>query len=156
MAWTKVKTAIGIGIAAILAVGTTTSVVHHYKSNPFSLTKELSSDEEEQYTTLTSTTPEQAAKTFFEACGRGDWTEVSKFWNEPGTRYPLDDKLKAHLDGLYLVNLGKPFWGWVGGTKAVGVFVPYEIRFKTGKVQKWQLHVRCDNPEQRWYVDGGL
>ena len=156
MAWTKAKTAIVVGIAAILAVGTTITVVYHYRNNPFSSTKELSGDEEAQCVKLTSTTPEQVAKTFFEACGREDWTEVAKFWNEPGTRYPLDNKIKNNLGGLQLVSLGKPFWGWIGGTKTGGVFVPYEIRFKDGKVQNWQLQVRCDNPEKRWYVDGGL
>jgi hypothetical protein len=36
------------------------------------------------------------------------------------------------------------------------VFVPYEIRLKDGTVKKWQLSIRCDNPEHRWYFDGGL
>ena len=36
------------------------------------------------------------------------------------------------------------------------VYVPYEIRLKDGTVKKWQLAIRCDNPEHRWYFDGGL
>jgi hypothetical protein len=36
------------------------------------------------------------------------------------------------------------------------VFVPYEIRLKDGSVKKWQLSIRCDNPEKKWYFDGGL
>jgi len=40
----------------------------------------------------------------------------------------------------------------VGG----GVFVPYEIRLKDGTVKKWNLAIRCDNPEHRWYYDGGM
>jgi len=163
MAWTKAKTAIVVGLAAILTVGTTSIAFHH---NPaaiidfflFSRTKELSSDEDAQYAKWTGTTPEQVAKTFFEACGREDWTEVAKFWNEPGTRYPLDDKIKKDYGGLQVVSLGKPFWAWTrfGGKKFGGAFVPYEIRFKNGGVKKFQLQVRCDNPDKRWYVDGGL
>lgn len=163
MAWTKAKTAIVVGIAAIMTVGTTSIAFHH---NPaaimdfflFSRTKELSSDEESQYASLTGAMPDQIAKTFFEACGREDWTEVAKVWNEPGTRYPLDDKIKKDLGGLQLVSLGKPFWAWPrhGSQRFGGVFVPYEIRFKNGAVKKFQLQLRCDNPDKRWYVDGGL
>jgi len=163
MAWTKLKTVVVVGIAAILTAGTTSIAFHH---NPaaiidlflFSRTKELSSDENTQYARWTGTTPEQAVKTFFEACGREDWTEVAKFWNEPGTRYPLDDKIKKDLGGLQLISLGKPFWAWPrnGSQKFGGVFVPYEIQFKNGEVKKFQLSVRCDNPDKRWYVDGGL
>ena len=163
MAWTKAKTAIGAGMAALLIVGTTTIA---FRKNPaafvdvlvFSRTKELSSDEDAQYARWAGTTPDQAAKTFFEACGHENWTEVAKFWNEPGTRYPLDDRIKKDLGGLQVVNLGKPFWAWArrGGKKFGGVFMPYEIRLKSGSIKKFRLQVRCDNPENNWYVDGGL
>lgn len=35
------------------------------------------------------------------------------------------------------------------------VFVPYEIRLKDGSVKDWNLSIRCDNPQHRWYFDGG-
>jgi hypothetical protein len=49
-------------------------------------------------------------------------------------------------------SLGEPF------TKSPypGVFVPYEIRFKNGESKKYNLAVRQDNPERKWYWDGGL
>jgi hypothetical protein len=162
MAWTKAKTAVVVGVAALLAVGTTPIVIHHLPglitAGMFSRTQELSAADEAQYAALTGTTPEQAARTFFEACGREDWTEVAKYWNEPGTRYPLNDQIETYLGGLQIVRLGKPFWAWtrVGDQKVGGAFVPYEIRLKDGAVKKFQVQVRCDNPDKRWYVDGGL
>jgi hypothetical protein len=161
MAWTKAKTVIVVGVAAIFTVGTTGIV---FLKNPapivdlvfFSHTKELTSDVEAQYASYAGSTPEQAARTFFEACGREDWAEVAKFW-EPGTRYPLNEEAKKYLGGLQLINLGKPFSAWTrGGGKYGGAFVPYKIRFKNGDVKKFHLQVRCDNPDKRWYVDGGL
>ena len=161
MAWTKAKTVIVVGVAAILTVGTTSIV---FLKNPapfidlvvFSRTKELTSDVEAQYASYAGSTPEQAARTFFEACGREDWAEVAKFW-EPGTRYPLNDEAKNYLGGLQVINLGKPFSAWTrGGGKFGGAFVPYKIQFKNGEVKRFHLQVRCDNPDKRWYVDGGL
>ena len=162
MAWTKAKTVIVAGVAAILTLGTSTAVFFH---NPapfvdfviFSRTRELSNDVEAQYVTYTGSTPEQAARTFFEACGREDWTEVAKYWNEPGTPFPLNDKVKDYLGGLQVISLGKPFSAWTrNGQKVGGAFVPYTIRFKHGGVKRFRVQVRCDNPDKRWYVDGGM
>jgi hypothetical protein len=154
MAWTKAKTAIAIGVAAILAVGTPTLVIHQYLNHwIFTSTKELSSDVDAQYARYTGNTPEQAAKTFFEACSREDWTEAAKFW-PPGSRYPLDDRLKNYFGGLQIVSLGKPFTGWIAGKKAGGVWVPYEIRLKNGRVKHFALQLQLDN--KSWCVEGGL
>src|SRR5208282_129704 len=106
--WTKAKTAIVVGLAAILGVGTT-AIAFHYNPSAFidfvifSRTRKLSSDVQAQYVNYAGSTPDQAARSFFEACGREDWTEVAKFW-EPGTRYPLNDKVKEYLGGLQLVS----------------------------------------------------
>jgi hypothetical protein len=99
----------------------------------------------EKYSAMT---PEQAARAFFEACGRGDWTEAGKF-----TGFPLSDEIKGFLDGLQLVSLGTPF-----GTAANpnDQFVPYEIKFKNGSVKKFNLALRKDPRADRWQVDGGL
>jgi hypothetical protein len=36
------------------------------------------------------------------------------------------------------------------------VFVPYEIKFKNGGTKKFRLAVRKDNPQQKWYFNGGF
>ncbi len=147
MAWTKAKTVIVVGIASILTVGTTSMGIYIHRNGPFSSKKELSSDVEAQYARYTGMTPEQAAKTIFEACSREDWTEVAKFMD-------LNEEDKNRYGGLQVVSLGKPFRGWIAGRKAAAVFVPYEIRLKNGEVHKWQLAIGCDG--HRWYFDGGL
>jgi len=153
MAWTKAKTAIVVGIAAILTVGTPSTAIYIHRNGPFSSKKELSSEVEAQYAQYTGMTPQQAAKTFFEACSREDWTEVAKFCEGD----PLDDKFKNLYGGLQVVSLGKPFKGWDRkGRECGGVFVPYEVRLKNGEVHKWQLAIRCDNPGNRWQEDGGM
>ena len=164
MAWTKAKTAIVTGVAVILAAGTTPMVIHHFRTNAsiFSWTKELSDADNAGYMQQTGTTPEQAARTFFEACGREDWTEAAKFWPpEMHAKYPpFPDQLFISLyGGLEIVSLGKPFKGKVIAWKNAeypGVYVPYEIRLKGGEIKKWQLAIRCDNRERHWYWDGGM
>ena len=92
-------------------------------------------------------TPEQAARAFFEACGREDWTEVGAFW-----ALRLDDGLRSDLGGLKLVSIGESF------TSAAypGQFVPYEIEFKNGTRKKFNLALKKDKTTGRWFVDGGL
>ena len=93
-----------------------------------------------------SMTAEQAARAFFEACGREDWNEAGKFMS------PLTPRLKEYLGGLEIVSLGESFT-----SKAyVGRFVPYEIKLKNGDTKKHNLAIRNDNPAGRWQVDGGI
>jgi hypothetical protein len=92
-------------------------------------------------------TAEQAARKFFEACGREDWNEVSAFWP-----LPVDDRFKGFLGGLKIVSLGESF------TSAAypGRFVPYEIEFTNGDRKKFNLALKNDKTTGRWFVDGGL
>ena len=92
-------------------------------------------------------TPEQAARAFFEACGREDWNEAAKFWTMTG-----DTRLRQFLGGLTVVGIGESY------TSAVypGRFVPYEIKLKGGYVKKWNLALKKDGKTSRWYVDGGI
>ncbi len=93
-----------------------------------------------------SMTPEEAARAFFEACAKEDWNEVGKFMS------PISQRLKDYLGGVEIVSLGKAFTSKAYG----GQFVPYEIKFKNGRIQKHNLAVRKDNPAHRWQVDGGI
>jgi len=106
--------------------------------------KQQSTPGDEKYSNMTA---EQSARTFFEACGRGDWNEAGKF-----TMFPLTDPIKQYLDGLELVSLGTPFGSAVNQDQ----FVPYNIKFKNGDVKKFNLALRKDEQTGRWLVDGGL
>ena len=98
----------------------------------------------EKYASMTA---EQAARAFFEACGREDWAEVAKFWVTP-----LDDRFKQYLGGIEIVNLGEAFT-----SKAYpGRFVPYEIKLKIGGIKKHNLALKKDRQTGRWFVDGGI
>jgi hypothetical protein len=159
----KTSTKFGITtFVAILVAGMMFVVVHHYRTRSiFSSTKELSSAEEAQYVNTTGTTPEQVTRTLFEACEQGDWTEVAKYW-PPGLLERHPDFMETFTNtygGLQIIKTGTPFKSRVilhGGMEYPGVFVPYEIRLKDGTVKKWQLAIRCDNPDKRWYWDGGM
>jgi RNA polymerase sigma factor (sigma-70 family) len=95
----------------------------------------------------------QTARDFFVALEKSDWNKIDQLCPQG---FPLsaqlDDQAKTMLNGLEIISLGEPF------TKPPypGVFVPYEIRFKNGGSKKYNLAVRQDNPERKWYWDGGL
>jgi outer membrane lipoprotein-sorting protein len=94
-----------------------------------------------------SMTAEQAARAFFEACGRGDWAEVAKF-----SQIPFNDEIKAYVSGLQIVSLGNSFTSQ--GNEAR--FVPYEIKLKSGDSKKHNLALKRDRKSNRWLVDGGF
>jgi hypothetical protein len=154
VAWTKAKTTVVVGVAALLTVGTTTVIIHEYR-NPFSSTRELSSEVEAQYASYTGSTPEQGVKTFLEAVGREDWTEVARFLPQEIRNSPGGEAWKEYA-GLQVLSLGKPFTGWVHGNQLSGVVVPVKIRLKNGKVETWQLHIECNKPDKQWYMYGGF
>lgn len=88
-----------------------------------------------------SMTPGQAARTFFEACSREDWTEAGKFMS------PLTDQLKGSLGGLEIVSLGQPFTSQTYG----GQFVPYEIKLRG---QTFYVRVANTNAAKRFVLTG--
>ncbi len=183
MAWTKAKTAIIAGAAVILAAGTATPIVVHVvhqkqaEASLFSSKTELSDADNANYQQQTGTTPAEVARTFFDVCAKEDWAEAAKYW-PPGLLKRRPDFMNGftnYFGGLEIVSLGKPFKGRIilasipagerkrmgaqGGRKDFeypGVYVPYEIQLKNGDVRKWQLAIRCDNSEHRWYFDGGM
>ena len=95
-------------------------------------------------------TPLEAARAFFEACGKEDWNEVQKFED-----FPLRKSFKEDLGGLEILRLGKPFQSkvYAGGK---GWFIPYEIKLKDGTIKKHNLAMRNDNQAHRYEVDGGI
>lgn len=83
-------------------------------------------------------TPDQAARAFFEACGRKDWNEAEKFFS------PCDDRMKGYLGGLQILHLGTPFQSRGYG----GWYIPYEIKL----TMKVQFSVTNANPAKRYVV----
>ena len=183
MAWTKMKTAIVVGAAVILAAGIpiTVHVVRHQRAEAslYSSKTELTDEDNANYQEQTGTTPAQVAQAIFDLCAQEKWAEADKYWRGPRNKNAvtaIPDSIKRYYGGLQIVSLGKPFKARLsiaallelqpglrrefkntsGDFPAAGVFVPYEIRLKDGSVKKWQLSLRCDNPEHRWYYDGGM
>src|SRR6185369_2692413 len=163
MAWTKLKTAAVIGAAVVLAAGATTAIIIHHRTHSifFTSVKELTDRDNAQFVQRTGLSPEQAAKSFFDACSRNDWAETEKYW-PPGLLKQHPDFASSFTNnygGLKVVSVGKPFRArlvMAGGQEYPGVYVPYEIRLKNGLTRKWQLAIRCDNLEHQWYWDGGM
>jgi len=148
----------------------------------FSSKTELSDTDNAAYQSQTSTTPTEVARTFFDLCSQGNWAEADKFWQtDPRNKNSVasfPDSFKQRYGSLQIVSVGKPFKARIniaallelqpnlrsqlkgmGNQKdipASSVFVPYEMRLKDGSIRKWQLSIRCDNPEHRWYYDGGM
>jgi outer membrane lipoprotein-sorting protein len=92
--------------------------------------------------------PKESATAFFQACSQENWDEVLKFWSASA----VDQSLKDSLGGIEVVSIGEPF----KSGNYPGWFVPYEIRFKSGGVKKFNLAIRNDNPAKRYVVDGGI
>ena len=89
----------------------------------------------------------QAARAFFEACGREDWSEVARFWP-----MPLNDQGRRLLGGIQIVSLGEP-----SGSSVYSVqFVPYVIKLKDGTVKTHQLALKRNPRTGLWIVDGGM
>jgi hypothetical protein len=92
--------------------------------------------------------PKETAQAFFQACADEDWDEFLKFWSASA----VDQRMKDYLGGLEIVSIGEPF----KSGRYAGWFVPYEIKFKSGHIKKFNLAVRNDNPAKRYVVDGGI
>jgi hypothetical protein len=96
----------------------------------------------------------QEARDFFQALIDKDFGKASEI-AAPAYR---DSKWEKHYgDVVEIISISEPFhkkgrW-YLRGKRA---YVPYEIKFGSGRVKKWQIAMRCDNPEGKWVFDGGL
>jgi hypothetical protein len=86
-------------------------------------------------------TAEQAARAFFEACGRKDWEEAGKFYS------PINEQFKQGIGGLEIISLGEAFTS----KNYPGKFVPYEIKLPP---QEFYMRVANDNPGKRFVMKG--
>ena len=92
----------------------------------------------EKYASMTA---EQAARAFFEACGREDWNEAGTFMS------PINDQLKGYLGGVKIISLGEAFTSKAYG----GKFVPYEIQLRA---QEFNIRVSNTNAAKRYVITG--
>jgi len=146
----------------------------------FSSKTELSDADNANYQQQAGTTPAQVAQAFFDMCAQENWVEADKYWQtDPRNKNAIasfPDSFKQRYGGLQIVTMGKPFKARIsiaalialqpnlrnqfkstkGDFEASSAFVPYEMRLKDGTIRKWQLSIRCDNPDHRWYYDGGM
>lgn len=93
-------------------------------------------------------TPKEMAIAFFQACADEDWDEAVKFWRTG----IADERVRKGLGGLHIISIGEPFQSGL----YPGWFVPYQVKYKSGRVWKFNLAVRNDNPARRYVVDGGI
>jgi hypothetical protein len=98
----------------------------------------------EKYASLTA---EQAARAYFGALAKKDWTEAEKF-----RRDKVNEKVKQVVAGLEVVSIGQAFAS--AAYDPDGRFVPYEIRLG-GQSVKHNLALKKDKKTGRWFVDGG-
>ena len=89
MAWTKAKTAIVVGVAAILAVGTTPIVIHLCRH---------------EYAKRTGRATEQFAKTFFAGFAARNWDEVGKFLPLSSASKTIE-RMKEKLGRLEVISI---------------------------------------------------
>jgi hypothetical protein len=92
-------------------------------------------------------TPEQAARTIFEAFARRDWDEVQNFWP-----MPLNDRTKSALGGITVITIGESFTSAASSAQ----YVPYEIRMSDGATKKHNLALKKNPRTGAWRVDGGI
>ena len=89
---------------------------------------------------------QEAAQAFLKALSEEDWQEVSKF-DSDSVSQPYKDK----YGGLEIISIGESFkpddyYGWK---------VPYEVRLKSGEIQKHDLALDV-GPDGQFVVDGGI
>ncbi len=93
---------------------------------------------------------EEAAKIWWKALSENDWAMVYKL--DPTLEHSSNlDEMKLEYGGLQVISVGKSFKSGL----YTGKYVPYEVKLKSGNIQKYNLAVRNDNPEKLWVIDGG-
>jgi hypothetical protein len=107
--------------------------------------KGISPDELERYEKMT---PKEMTIVFFQACADEDWDELLKFMSDSEVRQDIKD----YYGGMEIISIGEPF----KTDTYHGLYVPYEVRLKSGEIKKWNLAVSNRNVAQRYLCDGGF
>lgn len=93
-----------------------------------------------------SMSAEQAARAFFEACAREDWSHAEVFNDASFTA-----SFKARYGGLQILSLGESFTSKLSSAP----FVPYAIRLRSGEIKRHNLALR-QAAGGAWLIDGGI
>jgi RNA polymerase sigma factor (sigma-70 family) len=131
MAWTKAKTALVVGVAAILVVGTTPVVIHYFRT---------------EYVSGPAVAPKKAAEAFFNAWATKNWAELAKFYSEPRSGEHFEG-IKEYCGGLEVISIGKPYQP----THYAGWYVPYKVKFRALDIN---VRVSNTNSAKRYVVNG--
>ncbi|MHC4118805.1 MAG: hypothetical protein ACYSWO_14995 [Planctomycetota bacterium] len=114
-------------------------------SRRIDLNKGINPDELERYADMA---PKEMTRAFFQACGDEDWDELVKFMPDS----EVSQRARDYYGGLEIINIGEPF----KSEAYHGLFVPYEVRLKSGRIKKWNLAVTNRNLVGRYMCDGGF
>jgi outer membrane lipoprotein-sorting protein len=97
-----------------------------------------------------ASTAEEAAKMWWNALSENDWVTAYKL--DPSFEHSSNlEEMKLEYGGLQINSIGSSF----KSGRYAGVYVPYEVKLKSGEIQKHNLAVRNDNPQKAWIIDGG-
>jgi hypothetical protein len=100
--------------------------------------------------TTSAATADEAAKMWWNALSESDWATVYKL--DPSFELSSNlAEMKLEYGGLQINSIGSSF----KSGRYAGVYVPYEVKLKSGEIQKHNLAVRNDNPQKAWIIDGG-
>ncbi len=100
--------------------------------------------------TTSAGTEEEAAKMWWNALSESDWVTAYKL--DPSFEHSSNqEEMKLEYGGLQIISIGSFF----KSGQYAGVYVPYEVKLKSGEVLKYNLALRNDNLQKAWIVDGG-
>jgi RNA polymerase sigma factor (sigma-70 family) len=167
MAWTKAKTTVVAGAAAILAAIVVIPTVTHYShrsnsempvANSGGPIPAASDNPKAADQAAGGMTAEQAARGIFEDWAKGDWGAFFTKFGEPGVPRATydriyDDKIKGLLVGLEIVSVSEPTNGFPNPNMWC---VPCKIRLKGGEEHEFRLNVAQNPQTKRWHFVGGL
>ena len=90
-----------------------------------------------------ASTGEEAAKMWWNALSENDWVTAYKL--DPSFEHSSNlEEMKLEYGGLQINSIGSSF----KSGRYAGVYVPYEVKLKSGEIQKHNLAVRNDNPQK--------
>ncbi len=102
---------------------------------------------------FSNTTSKKAAKLFFNALHKNDFTSIIDIWSILNiTDNVIIEEIKLRYGGLEIIEIGEPYKSGL----FPGDFVPYKLKIKSTEIVEGNLALRNDNKNKTWIVDGGI